>query len=164
SKLRFPDSTDATMSLLSSTTLAIGSGNGPEFPMHVVQPYPTRLNPRASRSFCTPAALRYSVTTLEPGASDVLTHGFVFSPIACAFRASSPAPSITLGLEVLVQLVIAAMTTAPWRSLKVAPLYSQWTPWSSCTGLLSSSSTITAAVFSGSADAAVAFRASATPA
>jgi len=29
-------------------------------------------------------------------------------------RASSPAASMTLGLEVLVQLVMAAMTTAPF--------------------------------------------------
>src|SRR6185437_14897681 len=33
-----------------------------------------------------------------------------------AFLASSPAASITEGLEVLVQLVMAAMTTLPWCS------------------------------------------------
>src|SRR5687768_10734932 len=128
SKLRFPESTDATTSLFSSMTFAIGSGSGPELPMHVVQPYPTRLNPSASRSCCTPAAFRYSVTTLEPGASDVFTQGLVCSPLFTALRASSPAPIITLGFDVLVQLVIAAMTTAPWRSLKAWPLYSQCTP------------------------------------
>ena len=43
----------------------------------------------------------------------VLPHGLRESPLATAFRASSPAAIITLGLLVLVQLVIAAMTTAP---------------------------------------------------
>jgi hypothetical protein len=38
SKFRFPDSTAATTSLFSSTAAATGSGSGPEFPMHVVQP------------------------------------------------------------------------------------------------------------------------------
>jgi hypothetical protein len=36
-----------------------------------------------------------------------------FSPFSTAFFASSPAPSMTLGFEVFVQLVIAAMTTSP---------------------------------------------------
>jgi hypothetical protein len=52
-------------------------------------------------------------TTFEPGASEVFTHGLVVSPLATAFCASRPAASITLGLLVLVQLVIAAITTAP---------------------------------------------------
>jgi hypothetical protein len=34
-------------------------------------------------------------------------------PFSTAFFASSPAPIITLGFDVFVQLVIAAMTTAP---------------------------------------------------
>ena len=38
-----------------------------------------------------------------------------------ALRASSPAPIITEGLEVLVQLVIAAITTRPWSSSTVVP-------------------------------------------
>ena len=53
------------------------------------------------------------MTTLEPGASDVLTQGFDFSPLAAALRASSPAPTITTGFEVLVQLVMAAIRSAP---------------------------------------------------
>jgi hypothetical protein len=44
------------------------------------------------------------------------------SPFFTALRASSPAASITPGFEVLVQLVIAAITTAPWRRVKVCPL------------------------------------------
>ena len=59
---------------------------------------------------------RYSVTTFEPGARLVLTCGGTRSPRRTAFRASSPAPSITDGFEVLVQLVIAAITTEPCRS------------------------------------------------
>ena len=36
----------------------ISACNGPELPMQVVQPYPTRLKPTASRSSCRPAASR----------------------------------------------------------------------------------------------------------
>ena len=60
--------------------------------------------------------MRYSVTTWLPGASEVLTHGLVFSPFSSAFFASNPAATSTLGLDVLVQLVIAASTTLPWTS------------------------------------------------
>ena len=60
-----------------------------------------------------PALRRYSVTTFEPGARLVFTHGFVRSPRSTAFFASRPAPIITLGFEVFVQLVMAAMTTDP---------------------------------------------------
>src|SRR5205085_7843645 len=56
------------------------------------------------------------VTTCEPGASDVLTHGLTVSPRATAAFASRPAPSSTDGFDVFVQLVIAAITTAPWPS------------------------------------------------
>src|SRR5690348_15420892 len=89
-------------------------GSGPELPMQVVQPKPTRLKPSLSRSFCRPDFSRYSPTTCEPGASDVLTHGLADKPFAAALRASNPAPIITLGLDVLVHEVIAAMTTSPW--------------------------------------------------
>ena len=51
------------------------------------------------------------MTTVEPGASEVLTQGLRFSPRSTAFFATSPAPIITLGFEVLVQEVIAAITT-----------------------------------------------------
>ena len=53
------------------------------------------------------------MTTREPGASDVFTHGLVSRPASIALRASSPAASITLGFEVFVQDVIAAITTLP---------------------------------------------------
>ena len=59
------------------------------------------------------------MTTSEPGASEVFTHGLLRNPLASALRASRPAPSITAGLEVLVQEVIAAITTEPsvrWTS------------------------------------------------
>ena len=62
------------------------------------------------RSQC---ARRYSVTTSEPGARLVFTHGLDMSPRCTALRASRPAPIITLGFEVLVQLVMAATTTEP---------------------------------------------------
>src|SRR5262245_472001 len=92
------------------------SGNGPELPMQVVQPYPTTLKRMASRLGSTPASCRYSVTTLEPGARLVFTHGCVLSPRSAAFLASRPAARSTDGFEVLVQLVMAAITTEPWCS------------------------------------------------
>src|ERR1700722_11327730 len=102
------------MRSLSLIALEISGGSGPELPMQVVQPKPTRLKPSLSRSFCKPDFLRYSPTTCEPGASEVLTHGFAVSPLAAALRASSPAATITEGFEVLVHDVIAAITTSPW--------------------------------------------------
>ena len=51
----------------------------------------------------------------------VFTHGLRFSPRSTAFLATSAAPIITLGLEVLVQEVIAAMVTAPWSSSNEVP-------------------------------------------
>ena len=68
------------------------------------------------------------MTTFEPGARLVFTHGLLFRPFSTAFFASRPAAIITVGFDVLVQLVIAAITTAPcielgvlgWRS--TAPL------------------------------------------
>ena len=53
------------------------------------------------------------MTTREPGARLLFTQGLVSSPRSTAFLARSPAPIITDGFEVLVQLVIAAITTAP---------------------------------------------------
>src|SRR5919206_4850582 len=61
------------------------------------------------------------MTTFEPGASDVFTHGRRVRPRATALRASRPAPSITDGFEVFVQLVIAAITTSPWSSANASP-------------------------------------------
>ena len=54
------------------------------------------------------------MTTFEPGARVVFTHGLRFRPFSTAFFASSAAPIITYGLEVFVQEVIAAITTWPW--------------------------------------------------
>src|ERR1035441_7794759 len=61
------------------------------------------------------------MTTREPGASEVFTHGLGASPRSAAFFASSAAPIITSGLEVLVQEVIAAITTAPCSSSASCP-------------------------------------------
>src|SRR5919109_1669338 len=61
------------------------------------------------------------MTTLEPGAREVFTHGLAARPRSTALRASRPAASITDGLEVLVQLVIAAITTWPWSRSKAVP-------------------------------------------
>ena len=51
------------------------------------------------------------MTTFEPGASEVLTQGLAVSPFSRAFLANRPAPIITAGFEVLVQEVIAAITS-----------------------------------------------------
>ena len=101
--------------------LEIGAGSGPELPMQVVQPKPTRLKPIWSSSFCRPDFSRYSATTWLPGASEVFTHGFCLRPSRLALRASRPAPISTLGFEVLVQEVIAAITTSPWPRSKSSP-------------------------------------------
>src|SRR5437867_13031515 len=58
---------------------------------------------------------------MEPGASEVLTQAGTCNPRSTAFFASSPAAIITDGLEVFVQLVIAAITTEPWRSSQSWP-------------------------------------------
>ena len=55
------------------------------------------------------------MTTREPGASEALTSGFTVRPRSTAFLASNPAASITLGLDVFVQLVMAAISTEPLR-------------------------------------------------
>src|SRR4026208_1708085 len=70
------------------------------------------LKPSSARYSSRPAALRYSVTTRDPGARLVLTHGFTLRPRLTALRATRPAPIMTLGFDVLVQLVIAAQPTA----------------------------------------------------
>ncbi len=61
------------------------------------------------------------MTTFDPGARLVFTQGFTRSPRATAFRASRPAPSMTAGFDVFVQLVMAAITTAPWPIVAVPP-------------------------------------------
>ncbi len=61
------------------------------------------------------------MTTLEPGASEVFTHGRASRPRSTAFLATRPAAIMTEGLEVLVQLVMAAITTWPWSSSKEVP-------------------------------------------
>src|ERR1051326_794608 len=52
-------------------------------------------------------------STGEPGASEVFTHEGTRNPLSTAFFASKPAATITDGFDVLVQLVIAAITTEP---------------------------------------------------
>ena len=61
------------------------------------------------------------MTTLEPGASVVFTHGLRDSPASTAFLATSAAPTITDGLDVFVQDVIAAITTEPWSIVTSVP-------------------------------------------
>src|SRR5215207_9295876 len=61
------------------------------------------------------------MTTLEPGASVVFTQGLRSRPRSTAFLASSAAATMTDGLDVLVQEVIAAITTAPWSTSVSVP-------------------------------------------
>ena len=61
------------------------------------------------------------MTTLEPGARVVLTQGLRSRPASTAFLASSAAPTMTDGLEVLVHEVMAAMTTEPWSTSVSVP-------------------------------------------
>src|SRR5919204_5826972 len=107
SKLRFPERTATTARSFSWTAAATSSGSGPEFPMQVVQPYPTSPKPSFSRYGVSAARSRYSVTTRDPGASDVFTQGLAARPASTAFFARSPAATITDGFEVFVHEVIA---------------------------------------------------------
>src|SRR6266480_5783229 len=116
SKLRLPESTEATDRSPLVMASEISGASGPEFPMHVVQPYPTRSKPSFASGAIRFERSKYSVTTSEPGASDVFTHGGTISPRSTALRASRPAAIITDGLDVLVQEVIAAITTWPSAS------------------------------------------------
>lgn len=60
-----------------------------------------------------PDDLRYLSTTPEPGDRLVLIYGRTASPASTAFFASNPDPSITVGFEVFVHDVIAAITIEP---------------------------------------------------
>src|SRR6185312_1750878 len=80
----------------------------------------------ASRSVIRPDFFRYSVTTLEPGAREVFTQGWEVRPFSWALRARRPAATSTAGLEVLVQLVMAAITTALSASSNLLPSLSTW--------------------------------------
>src|SRR5882757_9114073 len=62
------------------------------------------------------------MTTFEPGARVVFTHGLTARPRSTAFLASSAAPIITDGLDVFVHEVIEAITTAPWSRSKLVPV------------------------------------------
>src|SRR5205814_5522299 len=116
----FPERTLAAMMSLFVIASSRSRSRGPEFPIQVVQPNPTRLKPRRSRYGCRPVFCKYSLTTREPGASEVFTQGLTLRPFSTAFFASSPAASITAGFEVLVQEVIAAITTSPCARSTVA--------------------------------------------
>src|SRR6202030_742789 len=76
------------------------------------------------------------MTTLEPGASEVFTHGLRLRPLSTAFLASSAAPTMTEGLDVFVQEVIAAITTEPWSTLVSVP--SSRVTWVGCEALVPS--------------------------
>src|ERR1700712_1166508 len=91
----------------------ITGSSAPDIPLQVVQAKPTTPNPSCSSSLVSPASSRYIATVLEPGASEDLTHGLRVRPSLLALRASSPAAMTLRGLLVLVQLVMAAMITAP---------------------------------------------------
>ena len=61
------------------------------------------------------------MTTLEPGASEVFTHGLTVRPRSTAFFASSAAATITDGFDVFVHDVIDAIATCPWSSSVSVP-------------------------------------------
>ena len=108
--------------------LPISSGRGPLFPMQVMQPYPQTWKPRVSRWGRRPEFLRYSVTTLDPGAREVLTWGQDLSPSSAAFLATSPAAIMTEGLAVLVHDVMDAMTSDPSPSCPATGFLCSSTP------------------------------------
>ncbi len=89
----------------------------PALPIHVVQPYAARVKPSLSRYDSRLVFVRYSVTIRDPGASDVLMCGATVKPASTAFFASKPAASNTLGFEVFVHDVIAAIRMSPLLTL-----------------------------------------------
>ena len=91
----------------------MSGSSAPLIPLHVVQAKPTTSKPISCSSGIRPASSKYILTVFEPGASDDLTHGLRNSPLAFALRATRPAATMLRGFEVLVQLVIAAIITAP---------------------------------------------------
>ena len=56
-----------------------------------------------------------------PGARMRLTHGLAASPRSRAFLAVRPAATIIAGSVAVVQLVMAAMASAPWPTVWVEP-------------------------------------------
>ena len=60
-------------------------------------------------------------TACDPGDSDVFIYGAIFIPLLKAFLQSRAAQSMTPGFDVLVQEVIAAITTDPCLSLYYDP-------------------------------------------
>lgn len=93
----------------------------PDFPMEVIQPYPVSLNRSFSKHSITPDSRKYWVTTLDPGERDVLIYGATCRPSLTAFLAKIPAPSITLGFDVLVDETMAAMTAEPCINVYFLP-------------------------------------------
>ncbi len=91
----------------------MAGSSAPDMPLQDVHAYATTPKPSFSSSGIRPASSRYSVTALEPGASEVFTHGLRVRPTRFALRASRPAAITLRGLLVFVQLVMAAMITAP---------------------------------------------------
>src|SRR5689334_18886158 len=61
------------------------------------------------------------MTTLDPGASVVFTHGLLTRPRWTAFLASSAAPIVPGGFGVFAQEGIAAITTWPWSTSVAVP-------------------------------------------
>ncbi len=91
----------------------IAGSSAPDMPLQVVQAKATTPKPSFSSSGSSPDSRRYSAPTRDPGASEDFTQGLRLRPSLLALRASSPAAITLRGLLVLVQLVIAAMMTAP---------------------------------------------------
>ena len=91
----------------------IFGSRAPLMPLQVVQAKATTPKPKFSSSGSRWASSRYILTVLEPGASEVFTHGLRVRPSLLALRAIKPAATMLRGLDVLVQLVMAAMITAP---------------------------------------------------
>ena len=89
--------------------------------MQVVQPYPYQVEPQLLQIGGEFGAVEVVGHHFGSRRQRGFTQGLLRSPFLTAFFASRPAAIITLGLEVLVQEVIAAITTAPSRSSCCCP-------------------------------------------
>ena len=107
--------------------------------MQVVQPYPTRLKPSASKSLFDAQLAPDTQSPLSSlGASEVFTHGLALQPqCIAAFFATKPAAIITYGfagvgaagdcgnhhIAMLQFIIVATMATATFWPRGVEPLF-----------------------------------------
>ena len=112
SKLRFPDRTDTTARSPAATASEMGGEQRPAVADAGGAAEADQVEPQLLQVRGEPGPFVVVHHDLRAGGqADVFTQGLAVRPFSTAFRASRPAATITDGLDVLVQEVMAAMTT-----------------------------------------------------